>query len=570
MRLQPEVRISLGVLLSFSLVALGAVFAYFNTMRAIEYGKSVEKSFELLAAMESLLQVIRANQRYAYKFASTGDPLEQEKYRSSAESVAPHLEFIKGLASTDSRRYLLLTSLETQVSGFSNLVSGIVQSRLESDSNQVLPGELKTELEERYDYIRGRVLYIEGEEKELLKRRISLQERETRALFSTYALLGFACFVLLVFLLLALTRYVRTTRKAAEAERRVADSIFLNSPVGIVVLDRDLNVVTFNPVFADTYGPEQSAALKGKPVTEIFSDVQEGSGKFIRELASSRVLQSEYADFAEQLIFADRFHDFILWPLLDGAEPRGFVLLFVDVTEKVTANKQKQLLFNTFTHDMKNPLIGNQYLLKALKQIASIDAEESQTLVEQIVQGNNDVLRMIANVLELAKIQSGKQFIAQSSFDLGLVIEECVSDLSSLARQRDVTIEIQLPGGGMEIVADRVLLKLLVMNLLNNAIKFSPEGDSVSLIIEKDESTARIIVQDHGPGIPFEERKKLFRSAWQGEIGKKVPGGTGIGLFLCGQIIKVLNGSIIMNSEDREGSIFEVELPLDLSLDKLS
>jgi signal transduction histidine kinase len=109
--------------------------------------------------------------------------------------------------------------------------------------------------------------------------------------------------------------------------------------------------------------------------------------------------------------------------------------------------------------------------------------------------------------------------------------------------------------------ADQLAIYHMVANLLENAIKFSPSEGVVRISTEAKDARVFLHVQDSGPGMSEEEQKKLFKSSWQGELGKTAPSGTGLGLYLCQQIVKAHRGEITCRSVLGQGTTFTVELP---------
>ena len=565
MRLYPELKISIGLIIAFSLVVAGGSFAYINSTRAVSYGKSVNKGLELLAALESLLQVTKTNQKAALVYATTGDAIALKKFEESIKTVEPHLQYIKGEAATDNRRYVLITSLETQIRAFNNQISTIVVERKKTGKNLTLAENFRQVLDNKYELIRGRVFFIESEEQELLKRKMALYERESQNLFKTYALLAGMVAIFFLALIFTLVRYIRSTREAVEAERRIADTIFKFAPIGILILNEKLEVKSSNPMFS---GYLQGADWEGKRVLDLIPDLPTEVVDYLDMFTDHWKGLETAKEFTEARIFEDRYFNLVLWPMLSAGEEKGIIMLFLDTTAKVNLDKQKQLLLNTFTHDLKNPLIGNQYLLKAIQEgDEKLDSEQKE-MIANINQGTEDVLRMVTNILSIAKLEDHSKALNITEFNGSSLIDEAIEELRNICVSKNIEIEKDCSAGKFPLHSDRNMLKHLLINLLANAIKFSDEGEKVTVTLAKESGIALFKVSDNGPGIQEIDMRNLFSRTWQGELGRAVPGGTGIGLYLCAQIVQALKGEIRCESGSARGTTFIVKIPERLEVVK--
>lgn len=558
MRIYPELKISIGLILSFALVVAGGGYAYINSSRAIEYGKSVKKGLEQLAALESLLQVTKTNQKAAILYATTGNVSYREKFEKSISRVNPHIQYIKGKAAKDKRRYILLTGIETQLRGFNNQISSLVIERKTTGKNFEISEGVKNDLDSKYELIRGRVYFIESEEQELLKRKISLYERESKSLFTTYSILAVMVALFFLGLIFTLVRYTRTTRQAAEAEQRIASSVFKFAPIGILILNEKLEVQSSNPMFTRFINDEE---YKGKSVLELIPDLPNDVVDYLDMFTESWGGVQSAKELKEARVFQDRYFDLVLWPMLNEEEQKGIIMLFLDTTDKVNLDKQKQLLLNTFTHDLKNPLIGNQYLLKAINEGDNNLESDQREILENLNRGTEDVLRMVTNILNIAKLQDHSQTLNLTEFNTINLIDESIDSLKTFWNSKGIAIEKELPEEAVLMNTDKNLMKHLLVNLLSNAIKFSNENDVVTVSLTQESDIVAIGVSDQGPGISESDKKKLFTKTWQGELGLAVPGGTGIGLYLCSQIAQALKGAIKCESSGGVGTKFIVKIP---------
>jgi signal transduction histidine kinase len=167
--------------------------------------------------------------------------------------------------------------------------------------------------------------------------------------------------------------------------------------------------------------------------------------------------------------------------------------------------------------------------------------------------------RLIHDLLDVARMQSGKLTLDAQATDPRALVHESVELQKPMANQRRIRLEPVTTEDLPPVEADRHRLQQVLGNLLANAIKFSPEGSTVSVIADLQKDSVRFSVKDEGPGIAPQEMPHLFDPFWQ---ARKGAGGAGLGLAICKGIVKAHGGQIWVDSKPGEGSTFHFTLPL--------
>jgi len=301
-------------------------------------------------------------------------------------------------------------------------------------------------------------------------------------------------------------------------------------------------------------------------VDEVLSKLPAATKEAIAGLRDGKISEMNDLQLKEIMLIPDRYWDMAIWPIIDDQKQlKGLIFLVVDVTDRLKLYRQRQLLFNTFTHDLKNPIIGNQYLIKALLTDSRYNLEDSiKSVIDELDAGNQDVLRMIMNILEIAKLQNDEAMPAQrfESFDLRELLAQCANETARLGKSKNIQVTRQFPDQEQNIYSDKVALKHLVLNLLENAIKFSDENAQVAITISKDKPEAiSFSVYNEGESLSEQEKQNLFKTIGQGELGRRYPGGSGIGLYLCSQLIQALGGDLQCTAGG-EGTTFTATIPI--------
>jgi two-component system sensor histidine kinase SenX3 len=194
----------------------------------------------------------------------------------------------------------------------------------------------------------------------------------------------------------------------------------------------------------------------------------------------------------------------------------------------------------------------------ALGTLNQLGEQVVPVLVSKVAEMN----RLVEQMIELARLEEGRVQLAQDPIDLGAVVTEAVDRARALTDQRHA-IEAVMPDEPIMVCGDRDRLATIVANLLDNAIKYSPDGGSVRCVLSRSDGNALLEVTDEGVGIAPEDMGKLFTRF--GRIVTKdnshVPG-TGLGLHLCREVARMQGGDITAVSTPGQGSVFTLTLPL--------
>ena len=217
-------------------------------------------------------------------------------------------------------------------------------------------------------------------------------------------------------------------------------------------------------------------------------------------------------------------------------------------TMEIMESRHKLLL--SVSHDIKTPLNSIQGYLELMSQSSSVTAMKN---------ASQHILSMLENLLEFSSIDQGKQHINLSDFSIQLLAQEIYEMFLPLANQKGLQLRVEAPS--LNICSDRVKLKQLIINLISNAIKYTPAGE-VSLHITCDKDVLAITIVDTGVVIPLEKQEQLFLPFIRLEEHHALASGTGLGLYVVKCILELLQGSITLNSQLGEGSSFTVQVPI--------
>jgi signal transduction histidine kinase len=245
-------------------------------------------------------------------------------------------------------------------------------------------------------------------------------------------------------------------------------------------------------------------------------------------------------------------------------EVRGLALTFNEMITRVQAGRKAQRDFvANVSHELKTPLTSIQGFAQAILDGTAQDEEAQQHAAQVVYDEAQRLHRLVEDLLELARMDAGQIDFHQDRVEINALLSAVVERLSVKAAEAGVDV-INKVGQLPILIGDGDRLAQVFMNLIDNAIKHTPEGGQVSLWGEYAEGWISIHVEDTGPGIPEEELSRIFERFYQ--LDKARPGGmdrgVGLGLAITREIVRSHQGRLVAQSEPGRGSRFTVQLPV--------
>jgi PAS domain S-box-containing protein len=261
--------------------------------------------------------------------------------------------------------------------------------------------------------------------------------------------------------------------------------------------------------------------------------------------------------------------------LLNGR--RVSVVVAEDITERLHAQEVlvkskeeaerttrfKDRFLSTMSHELRTPLnaiLGFSELL-CDERYGSLN-ERQRRYIEHIHTGGRHLLQLINEILDLSKIEAGRFELALETVPIQTSFGEVLSVMRPLADRKSQTLS-QRNEAGLHVRADATRLKQVLMNLVGNGIKFTPEGGQVELLARRRDDRVQIEVRDTGPGIPFEEQERIFEAFYRLQKSGEATEGTGLGLAITQRIVEMHGGKLALESQPGQGSCFYFSLPVD-------
>lgn len=352
-------------------------------------------------------------------------------------------------------------------------------------------------------------------------------------------------------------------QEAAENERRMVEtlkaseerlsSVINTVPVALVVADEAGSIETLNPT-AEVLFSYSSDQLVHQPIASLFNI----DGADSKADALLPRLMKETATRPAQMEGVSREHEFIPVEVsvtsFDTSAGNRILATIVDVTERYKLERLKREFVAMVSHDIRAPLSSMRAVFELILsgKLGTITSEARAKL--NIADSNAEsLLQMVTKLLDLEKLETGLVELSLGDIEVQEIIDTALDMVSEQARQKSITVKntrCELVGFG-----DKDALVQVLTNLLSNAVRYSPENESIEIVARLMDNHIEIRVTDHGPGVPLRKQGEIFERFKQANSRDKSRG-FGLGLAICKTIIAQHNESIGLDSAEGQGSTF--------------
>jgi two-component system, OmpR family, sensor histidine kinase CiaH len=233
----------------------------------------------------------------------------------------------------------------------------------------------------------------------------------------------------------------------------------------------------------------------------------------------------------------------------------GAVFVFRSVRRQFKLQQQQQNFMMAVTHELKTPISVARLNLETMQKYA-LDPEKQKKLIRTTLEETSRLNFLTNNILISSQLEGGGYQFLKEELDLSDLLKDCMHDFRNRFPERTFTEQIET---GADIKGDPLLLQILINNLLENAVKYSPKESPIYAKLRKTDTTIELEIADEGPGIPDNEKKKIFSKFYRiGSEATRKTKGTGLGLYLCSKIVSDHNADISVTNNTPRGSSFVV------------
>ncbi len=363
-----------------------------------------------------------------------------------------------------------------------------------------------------------------------------------------------------------LTEKLDTTLLEISSEKSKLNAIIKHMEDGLVAIDGKGQIIHYNPSFLSMLNLREKD-LTDKSYDKIIDD-------YSKDLEYGAILQKSISNSSENIIFENNKKRILkASPALfrdEAGRISGAIVVFQDITESQRLEDMRREFVANVSHELKTPITTIKSYSETLLCGALEDKELSKSFVEVIENEADRMSSLVKDLLQLSHMDYEKVVWEMHHLDLREIVTDSVRKLEVHFQNKNQRLNMQISDEAVPIYADRGKIQQVIINLLTNAIKYTPENGNIRISAQVVDKNAIFEVQDSGIGIPKEDIKRIFERFYRVDKGRsRAQGGTGLGLSIAHNIIKQHKGSIKVSSELEKGSIFTVYFPVDNSVDIL-
>jgi PAS domain S-box-containing protein len=332
------------------------------------------------------------------------------------------------------------------------------------------------------------------------------------------------------------------------------DAVVNSMNDGMIVLDPQNRIIDMNP---------SARRIMHKSMIDLVGkDIDQALPALSRHINEALV---KPLDIALDHNDANRFYELSVAPFFDGVEARrGNLLILRDITERKQRETLREDLTRTMVHDLRDPISNSLFALEMLKTtLAENLVSETQQLLDLTFASTAKTLQLVDKILEIGRLESGELPLVLTSFQLNEMVDRVLTAQTPRALNKHLHLINEVPDSLLPVWADAELIERVLKNLVDNSIKFTPNGGVIRVTAvatphnQTNEPGLLVSVIDNGPGVPPAAQPQIFE---QFVTGNHVESGSGLGLAFCKMALAAHGQSIWLNSEPGQGATFTFSL----------
>jgi two-component system phosphate regulon sensor histidine kinase PhoR len=345
---------------------------------------------------------------------------------------------------------------------------------------------------------------------------------------------------------------LKNTMAAIVDERSKLAAILSSITDGVVMTDSEGSIALVNPA-AERLFNFREAKVIGQPLIEAVHDYE------INDMVK-KCLKTAHEQTTQLDSMTGRFLRVIAVPLTTG-KMTGALVLFQDLSEMRNLQTMRQEFVGNISHELRTPLAAIKAIVETLQGGAIDDKKAVTDFLNRLDVEVDGMTQMVAELTELSRIETGRIKLKLEPVNLNLLIEEVIARLSPQAERQQVSLLTELSSDLPPVPADRDRIQQVILNIVHNAIKFTPPGGKATVYAKPQKDTVTVSVADTGIGISKEDLPHIFERFFKADKSRS-GSGTGLGLAIAKHIVQAHGGSIWVQSEEGKGSTFSFSLPL--------
>ena len=349
-----------------------------------------------------------------------------------------------------------------------------------------------------------------------------------------------------------MTRELKEKLSEVSTQKNQIETILLHMTDGIIAFNRKGEIILINPA--------AKKFLSIRPEDNTFEDI---FNKFKLNINMEKIIYLESWTSTEQRIRVDdRYVNVFFAPFKDEQErPNGVIAVIQDITEHVKLDNMQKELVADVSHELKTPITSIMGYADTLLE-GEYDKETENKFLNVIATEARRMAKLVTDLLTLSRYDSNKKNTQKESFDLGDLVKKCQDKLAIEIKKKNHTVNCFVTADVPPVYADKYDIERVVLNILTNSIKYTPDGGEIKIYVGFVYNDAYIKIFDNGIGIPEEDLSRIFERFYRVDKARtREMGGTGLGLSIAKEILDKNGGSIDIKSVVGQGTEVVIRVP---------
>ena len=343
---------------------------------------------------------------------------------------------------------------------------------------------------------------------------------------------------------------LQNTIAAVRNERNKLDTLFLHMADGVVAFDREGKVIHANPA---------ASRMLRRTFTQ-----QDSYGQLFGDLFPLEEVEQVDGHLSAERAVAGRCLELLMAPFARG-DQGGVLVLIHDVTEQRAAEQTRKDFVANVSHELRTPLTNIRSYAETLEEgLEDMPAETAKNFLAVILNETDRMTHIVQDLLTLSRFDSGRSELHLARFPFAKAVQDTYQAVILDAQKHAHTVRLELPDKLPEVLADQERVMQVMMNIVSNAIKYTPDGGTITLSAGVREGRVWMEVDDNGIGIPPADRERIFERFYRVDKARsRQSGGTGLGLSIAKEIAQLHEGALYLVDKKGPGLTIRLELPVD-------